>query len=177
MWCAVWSEAKVEKTTETYIKKILPEEAYDKCVCPRFEYLLKRHGSLILTDKPLYPGYVLIKTDEPERVLQILKSSGRFPVLNMEDFTEHFSSEETSMLDLLCSDNDMISLSIVRKNKDENGRSRAQFLSGPLKDAAEYVNNVDFVKRKAYLNVGYQLHFLYEGETREQLKTEKEVWG
>ncbi len=177
MWCAVKTDAVVEKTAETYIKSILPLELYTRCVAPQWEFIVKRHGKLFLSKRTYYTQYVLIKTDSPDEVFKVIQDSKRFPQLKRDDFMTHISEDEGKILDVICEHDDCVQLSFVKKTKDEAGRSRAKFISGSLLKVADHVKTVDFTKRKAYLREGFQMYFLYEGENREDLIVDEEYWN
>ena len=176
MWCAVETDAVVEKTAETYMKSILPPELYSRCVAPEWEFIVKRHGKLFLSKRAFFMHYVLVKTDNPEEVFKVIQDSKRFPLLKKDDYMTHVSEEEGKVLDLLCEEDDCVELSFVKKTKVEAGRSRAEFISGPITRVSEYVKKVDFTKRKAFLAGSLQMYFLYEGESREDLIEDEEYW-
>ena len=176
MWCVVKTEEPVERTAEIFIKSILPPEIYTRCVAPQGEFLVKRHGKLFLSRRTLYPHFVLIRTEEPDEVFRILKDSERFLLLIKDDFMTGISEAEGRILDVICEHDDLVELSLVKKTKDEAGRSRANFISGPLTKVAGHVKSVDFTKRKAYLQEGLQMYFLFEGESREDLVEDEEYW-
>nr|WP_297703737.1 transcription termination/antitermination NusG family protein [uncultured Butyrivibrio sp.] len=164
MLCIVYSGEDKELHTEQLIEKILSKDMYKRCFHPMQHMVMKRHGQLFVVARKLLPGYVFIETDYPDQVRDALDEAHIIPLFSNKEFVPYMSDEESKVFTSIIDEAGLVPLSVATTRKDENGRTRANFLSGPLSNIADKVTKVDFTKRKAYIDSGLSLFFTYDGE-------------
>lgn len=172
MWCVVYAGEGRERKTEEFIKGRLPESAYSRCfhLVQRLAY--RKQGRVAEVVRDCFPGYVFIETQKPDIVQKSLKGTLGHLLFSNSEFISSLDGKEEALLGLLCDSSGEIGLSVARLSVDgDNGRKKAQFLSGPLAKAADRVEYVDFHGRCArlggsFLNgkISLKLGFRFEDE-------------
>lgn len=143
------------------------------------------------TVKDLFPGYLFLRSEDPERVFFELKSVPKLSTL-LHDGDYNFvplNEQEKNFMDLICS----LSLTELRPDKDASSKltlpaslvrivpkqdlqpgeviipranpdEAMKVISGPLLQLAPYVSKVDYSNRKAILDVDiFGVHTMHVG--------------
>ncbi|MDD6489431.1 MAG: antiterminator LoaP [Clostridia bacterium] len=127
----------------------IPDTVLQKCFIPQCEEKKHIQGKWQIQKKILFPGYVFIVTDEPEKLQMYLKNingltkllgddEGIVPLTDSEiEFLKTFGGEEQ----------------IVRMSEGIIENSKVIIQSGVLKGWEAYIKKIDRHKRKAYLEL------------------------
>ena len=78
MWYVIQTVTGKEEELMLFIRTLLSREHFENCFMIRAEWLKRLGGEWQLQIRPLFPGYVFIETDEPERIYMELKGVPRF---------------------------------------------------------------------------------------------------
>ena len=150
MWFVIWTLAKSEEELKTKIDRDIPRNFYKSCFIPKRKELRKYRGEEKEVLVKLFPGYVFIDTEEPERIhlklrsekeyIKFLKSDDRFVPIEKweEDIIRHFTNEEG-----------IADLSLGIKESD----GKIKILSGPLKGMEDKITHIDRHKKKAKIKI------------------------
>lgn len=144
MWYVVWtstgSENKAKESIEGYVKR---------CFVPRKVVNIKRQGKWVITEKALFPGYLLVDTDDAEDLAVKLR--------NIEGFSQLLTTDK-KLFPLY--DNDEI---FVEKLYNEKGifdmsegyieGDHIKVTSGPLCGLEGLIKKIDRHKRLAQLEL------------------------
>ena len=130
MWYAIWTATGSERKLCSWIKDYVPDNLYEDCFVPLIEQNRKIKGEWKTTKKPLFPGYLFVKTDEMNirRIAQKLKRSELFAVILSTggEYTP-VSDDEIYVIDCACRNNGILGSSIGMIEGD-----KITILSGPL---------------------------------------------
>lgn len=97
MWYVIQTVTGKEEELMFFIRTLLSQERFENCFMIWAEWLKWLGGEWILQTRPLFPGYVFIETDEPERIYMELKGVPRFSRLlgnSKEEFIPVKEAEE-----------------------------------------------------------------------------------
>lgn len=144
MWYVVWtstgSENKAKESIEGYV---------NRCFVPRKVVNIKRKGKWVTTEKALFPGYLLVDTDDAEDLAVKLR--------NIEGFSQLLTTDK-KLFPLY--DNDEI---FVEKLYNEKGifdmsegyieGDQIKVTSGPLCGLEGLIKRIDRHKRLAQLEL------------------------
>jgi transcriptional antiterminator NusG len=132
------------------------KSAYIKCFTPRYESIYKSKGASNVEIKVLFPGYVFIITDTPDKLFYQLKSVTLFSNLlndgdkNGYEFLSMNKYDEELMENLLDGDaEDIVRISHVRKGAD----GRIATAKGPLSHYIERIVKTDYKNRRTFIEV------------------------
>lgn len=95
MWYVIQTVTGKEEELMLFIRTLLSREHFENCFMIRAEWLKRLGGEWQLQIRPLFPGYVFIETDEPERIYMELKSVPRFSKLLGSGRDEFIPVKET----------------------------------------------------------------------------------
>lgn len=150
-----------EEKTESHIRKILPDDAYDQCFHPTRLIRKKFHGTWVEIHEKLLPGYVFVTTEDAEKLYLCLK---RIPLLtkmlgrDMEYFVR-LSGQEENWLELLLKKNGQ--RDAAEKNEvglsqiDIQEGNEIRIVSGPLADMQGMVKKINLHKMIAEVEVPF----------------------
>ncbi|MDA3811011.1 MAG: antiterminator LoaP [Spirochaetaceae bacterium] len=147
---------------ETQIQKFIIEKMPDdvSVFCPMRELLIRKNGKTKKETKPLFPGYIFLKTEEVNAgILSSLKSiPGFFQVLPSNKNIKPIRQQDMHFLDSLFNKNYTAHLSKARF--DEN--DKIQIIEGPLKGKEGLIIKVDKRKGRAkiVINAFDKQHFV-----------------
>ena len=149
MWYVIWTETRTETVLKEEIENKLPKDLYKKCWLPEKKEQQKWNGEFIEVKKILFPGYLFIDTDSPEKVhLKIRKIKPNARVMKTgEEFTP-ISTEEEDIIRSITGDTGIVGIStgIIEEGK-------LKVIDGPLKGLEKYIIKIDRYKRKAWLKI------------------------
>lgn len=103
MWYVIQTVTGKEEELMLFIRTLLSREHFENCFMIRAEWLKRLGGEWQLQIRPLFPGYVFIETDEPERIYMELKGVPKFSRLlgNGKDEFVPVSEEEKQFLRMI----------------------------------------------------------------------------
>lgn len=78
MWYVIQTVTGKEEELMLFIRTLLSREHFENCFMIRAEWLKRLGGEWQLQIRPLFPGYIFIETDEPERIYMELKGVPRY---------------------------------------------------------------------------------------------------
>jgi len=162
MWCAIHVRDGEEKNTEDFVKNLLPESLNARCFHLTRSRRKKYKGKWQTVQEELFPGYVFIDTDEPDRVHRELKKAPRPKLLFSDDrYVSTLEQQESDFMRLVADRNGIIGLSTVRVVED----GRLKYLSGPLINIGDRVKKVNLHRRIAEVEASLmgQKQILYLG--------------
>lgn len=151
MWYVLQTLTGKEEELTRMIKTIVPYELYSDCFVAYYERVWRKQGKSVVHIERLFPGYVFIITDKPQKLFQQLKnvpamtkliSDGDFTFLSLE------KEEEIFLQDLLGEER-IIHLSYVKVN----GKGNVDVVSQPLRKYKSQVSRYQLKKRYAILNL------------------------
>lgn len=127
MWYVIQTVTGKEEELMLFIRTLLSREHFENCFMIRAEWLKRLGGEWQLQIRPLFPGYVFIETDEPERIYMELKGVPRFSRLlgsGKDDFIPVKEAEEKFLRAIMdCSEdysNAVVRLAVVKTDTDGN---------------------------------------------------------
>lgn len=144
-WYAVFVETGREHDVKKSLFKLVSDREL-KCLVPSRRVAERRKGRFEDSLKPLFPGYVLIRTNMDTTLHQTLRNTPRiYKVLTDQDhsWARIPENEMTPILKLL-QDGDVIDYSYVKVQNSE-----VCVLSGPMYGMEHLIRKVDKRKRRA----------------------------
>lgn len=146
MWCVVHVRDGGEEHIEDFVAGLLSENVSARCFHLIRGRRKKYEGQWHTVYEDLFPGYVFIDTDEPDRVYRELKKAPKPKLLFSDDeYVSTLEKHESDFMERLADRNGRIGISKVRIGAD--GRIRC--LSGPLEHMEDRVRRVNLHKRIA----------------------------
>ena len=169
MWCVVHVRDGEEKHTEDFVSNLLSESLNARCFHLKRSRKKKFEGQWQVVHENLFPGYVFVDTDDPDRVYRELKKAPRPKLLFSDDqYVSTLEQKESELLELMADKGGVIGISRVAV--DEGGTVR--FLSGPLKNVGDRVRKVSLHKRIAEIEASLmgEKQILYLGIEMEDMR-------
>lgn len=127
MWYVIQTVTGKEEELMLFIRTLLSREHFENCFMIRAEWLKRLGGEWQLQVRPLFPGYVFIETEEPERIYMELKGVPRFSRLlgsGKDDFIPVKEAEEKFLRAIMdCREdysNAVVRLAVVKTDIDGN---------------------------------------------------------
>ena len=149
MWCVV----QVRQGSEESIRRQCREKLSSGLVknCYVFYYEEKRHiqGEWVIHEKPLFPGYVFVVTEEADRLNdELVHIEGQTKLLENGDQAVSLSEAEIEFLKTFGGKKQTIEMSegVIEKSK-------IRIYSGPLVGKEKYIYRIDRHKRRAFLEL------------------------
>ena len=151
MWYAIWTQTGAERKLSSWINDFIPDSLYEECFVPLVEQNRKVKGEWKTRKKPLFPGYLFVKTDEArfrafagklkhtEQFAAILSTDGEFTPV---------SKEETYLIDNAYNNNGTLGSSIGMIEGD-----KIKILSGPLIGMEGAIKQINRHKRNATIEL------------------------
>ena len=146
MWCVVHVRDGGEGHTEDFVSGLLPESLHARCFHLIRSRRKKYEGQWQTVHEDLFPGYVFIDTDQPERVYRELKKTPKPKLLfSDEEYVSTLEKHESDFMEQLADRKGRIGIS----NVGIDGDGRIHYLSGPLLGMGNRVRRVNLHKRIA----------------------------
>lgn len=154
MWCVVQTVTGKEDQLIQMIQKKVPHKLYEDCFIAYYERIWRKQGKSIVHVERMFPGYVLILTEEPENLFLYLRqvpmmsnmlADGEYTFLSLED-------EEASFLEHILGEDHIARLSYIETGKGGSIR----YVSGPLKQYLDRVTRFQFKKRYAVVSLKWK---------------------
>nr|WP_154958140.1 antiterminator LoaP [Paenibacillus xylanexedens] len=161
-WYAIHVETGKEELVKSKIQKKLNYEC--SCLFPKRELMEKKNGVTKNVLKPMFPGYLLLRTDMNfETYYQLKDLTGVLRLLNNNkarhnpihdqesSYFQAISEDEIEVLNNLLDNNGVINFSTLIINNSE-----ITVKSGPLKNLEDKIIKIN--KRKKRAKVKIQIH-------------------
>ncbi len=146
MWCVVHVRDGGEEHTEELVAGLLPESINARCFHLTRSRRKKYEGQWQTVQENLFPGYVFIDTDQPDRVYLELKKTPKPKLLFSDDhYVSTLEQHESELMERLSDRKGRIGISRVRIGTD----GKIYYLSGPLTTIENMVRRVNLHKRIA----------------------------
>ena len=146
MWCVVHVKDGGEGQAEAFVAGLLPGELNARCFHLIRSRRKKYEGEWQTVYEDLFPGYVFIDTDQPEKVYKELKKTPKPNLLFSDDeYVSTLEEHETELMERLADRRGRIGISRVRIGTD----GKISYLSGPLLGMGNRVRRVNLHKRIA----------------------------
>ncbi len=162
MWCVIHVRDRGEQHAERLVAGLLPQSLDARCFHLTRNRKKKFQGKWQTVQEDLFPGYVFVDTDDPDRVYRELKKAPRPKLLFSNDqYVSTLEQKESELLELMADKGGVIGISRVAV--DEGGTVR--YLSGPLKNVGDRVRKVNLHKRIAEIEASlmWEKQILYLG--------------
>ena len=152
MWCVVHVKDKGELRMEDFVSGLLPHNLNARCFHLIRNRRMKFRGEWHTVQEDLFPGYVFIDTDEPDRVYKELKKAPRPKLLfSDDDYVSTLERHESDLMERLTDRRGVIGISKVHIRSDGTLR----YLSGPLSRMGFMVKKVNLHKRIAEIEAEF----------------------
>lgn len=133
LWYVIQTFTGREENLIRMVRKIVPQELYGECFVAYHEQLRCRQQQNQIHVERIFPSYVFVTTDEPDKLFFFLKNVPAMSKL-MSDGAFHFLPLETAEAQFLADimdKNHVIRLSYVATD----GRDHVTYVTGPLEAA------------------------------------------
>ncbi len=115
MWYVIQTQTGGEEKLVELIEKMIPKEYYDECFCMNRECVRKMEKGYEIFLRPLFPAYIFVVTDNPEKLFFELKRVPKLTKL-LSDQEETFfcvSEDEETFLKNVQNENHVVQRSLV----------------------------------------------------------------
>ena len=158
MLYVIQTESGKEIDTVTEIRKKISGDVCSEAFTIRYENILRRNGTYHINTRVLFPAYVFVNTDNPDRLFLELKKVLNLSVLLSDKSEKGYtffkvSDKEEELIRKLLNDNEdyTVTLSMVVYNsKKKINRS-----AGPLKYFLNMITEVDSRHRRAFVTMNF----------------------
>lgn len=139
-----------EKRVLALLKRNVSDDLLQECFIPQCETMKRHRGEWHRQVETLFPGYLVVLTDRPERLALELQGIPRFTrLLGNDDLFIPLNDREIAFFEAFTdAESRVIALS---EGITEGGR--AVILKGPLKGHEGMIKKIDRHKRLAYLEM------------------------
>lgn len=121
MWYVIQTVTGQEDVLKDMMQKIIPEEYYRECFYIKRECADKEGNGWRVYHSVLFPGYVFVDTDMPDKVYYSLKSVPKLTKLlkNEEEIFLGVSEEEREFLENIQSEGHLVRRSLVKLDEEK----------------------------------------------------------
>lgn len=149
MWYVVRTETGKEEAAANSVRSYAAPDAYERCFCPKREFLKKIEGRWMLQSKALFPGYFFVVSEQPERLFFDLKEVPQATRI-LGDDTYHFVplyEKEAAFYEQLFEESggEKVGVSVIAVEEDGGIRC----ITGALKTLEREIVKVNVRKRYA----------------------------
>lgn len=151
MWYAIWTATGSENKLCSWIADYIQDGLYEECFVPLLEQNRNEKGIWRSIRKPLFPGYLFVKTDEARigRFAEKLKKAEQFAVILTTDGDfSPVSDNEVFIIDKAYENSGVLGSSIGMIEGD-----RINILSGPLTGLECAIKHINRHKRIATIEL------------------------
>lgn len=149
MWYVVQVRSGLEEAICLQCRRLISDTVLVRCFVPYYKAKKKYQGKWHTEERILFPGYVFMITDHPERLyLELKKVSGLTKMLGTGDDIIPLTEEEVKFLKTFGREEQVVDMSEGIIENDT-----VKILKGPLKGREGFIKKIDRHKRKAYLEV------------------------
>lgn len=151
MWYAIWTTTGSERKLCSWIMDFISGDLYEDCFVPLVEQNRKVKGEWKIRKKPLFPGYLFVKTDESKirGFAERLKHADQFAVILSTDgeFTT-VSEEETYLIENAYNNSGTLGTSIGMIEGE-----KIKIVSGPMIGLEGSIRQINRHKRTATIEL------------------------
>ncbi len=152
MWCVVHVRDRNEEDTESFIEGLLQGRLNVRCFHLTRSRRKKYRGEWQTVHENLFPGYVFIDTDQPDKVYRELKKVPKPKLMFSDDeYVSTLEPQEFDLMKKLTDKNGHIGISTIKLV----GNGKIEYLSGPLVNIGDKVRRVNLHKRIAELETNF----------------------
>lgn len=150
MWYAVWVKTGEEEKVKMMCQ-MLELNVMEDCVIPRYQCMKRYGGAWHKEQELLYPGYLFVKSGQPEQLYKELKNIPEFTkILGDEEMLIPLYEHEIIFLEQ-CSRNQCV----VEMSYGYMIGDQIIITEGPLKDYKGEIKRIDRHKRLATLETSF----------------------
>jgi len=155
MWCVVHVKDRAEGNMEEFVSNLLPKSLNARCFHLTRNRRKKYRGQWQTVREDMFPGYVFIETDQPEKVYRELEKAPRPRLLFSDDeYVSALEQHESDFMEAISDKNGVIGISAVRVAGD----GAVSYLSGPLVKVGDRIRKVNLHKRVAEIEASLLGH-------------------
>ncbi len=144
MWYVIWTSTGSEKKA---LAGISDDPQTKRAFIPRRAVQIKRNGEWVKVEKPLFPGYLFVDTDEVESLAdEVRKIEGFNKILTVNKEFCPLYDRDADLIESLYGNGGLFDVSEGMIEGD-----RIIVTSGPLKGQEGLIKKIDRHKRLAYL--------------------------
>lgn len=144
MWYVIWTSTGFEKKAEKAVKGFSCQK---RCFVPRRAIQMKRNGAWETVEKPLFPGYFFVDTDDIEDlVIELRKVEGFNRVLTVDKKLFPLYGKDAELVENLSTRAGLFDMSEGIIEGDQ-----IKITSGPLMGQEGRIKKIDRHKRLAYI--------------------------
>ncbi len=150
MWYVIQVKSGEENNMKTLLDKLRVDGAYGKCFVPLFEDVRRSGGKCRIVFRRLFPGYIFVECDDPDRLFDILKGIPDFTRMlgtTEQDGQKLFipvGDEDRKFMETMFEDG-LMHISYVHMGK--NGR--IDKVAGPLANYRNHITKLELRHRMA----------------------------
>lgn len=148
MWYVIQVIAGQEHAIADLLERVIPQAMLEECFFPQYETEMKVRGTWVPCKKPMFPGYIIAVTDQPDALARELRRIPQFArVLSMGDVFVPLAAEEVALIGGFSSKgNRVVPMSHAIKDGD-----RVVVTSGPLVGCEGLIKQLNRSKSVAFL--------------------------
>ena len=144
MWYVIWTSTGSEEKAAESVREI---PCQTRCFVPRRAVQIRKSGEWIREEKPLFPGYFFVDTEDPEALSdEIRKLEGFNKLLTTEKKFSHVYGNDAELIENMYLKDGLFDFSEGIIEGDQ-----IIVTSGPLKGQEGRIKKIDRHKRLAYL--------------------------
>lgn len=150
MWYVIQVKSGEENDMKVLLDKLRVDESYGECFVPLFEDVRRSGGKCRIVFRRLFPGYIFVECDDPDRLFDTLKGLPEFTRLlgtTEEDGQKVFipvGDEDREFMETMFEDG-LMHISYVHMGK--NGR--IDKVAGPLANYRNHITKLELRHRMA----------------------------
>lgn len=146
MWYVIWTSTGMEEKTAQAVRDLACQS---RCFVPRRRVQIRRKGEWIFTERPIFPGYLFVDTEDIDTlVLELWKMEGFHAVLAVEKKYYPLSDEDAVLTEKLYESEGVLDVSQGMIEGDT-----ITVTSGPLQGREGMIRRIDRHKRMAYIEI------------------------
>lgn len=149
MWYVIQVRTGNEEKIRIQCEKLIDRAVLRRCFLPYYESMRRYQGSWHKEQKILFPGYVFLVSEKPERLfLELKRVVGLAKMLGVGEDVVALSREEIEFLCAMGREEQIVEMSVGIMEG-----SRVRVLEGPLQGREGLICRVDRHRRRAYLEI------------------------
>ncbi len=160
MWCAVHVKDGEEARAEAFVSGLLPSDLNARCFHLTRDRRKKYGGEWQTIHEKLFPGYVFITTDQPEKVHRKLKQAPKPRLLfSSDECVSMLREQEADFMERITGDDKSCGFGRIAVSKVKvTEAGGVECLSGPLLNVGGMVRKIDLHKRIAEVEADFMGH-------------------
>lgn len=149
MWYVMQVRTGTEENIRCQCQRLISSNVLERCFIPYYQQKKRFQGEWHIQERILFPGYVFLITQNPEKLVNGLrKVIGLTKLVGTGDEIVPLVQEEIDLLMKIGTDKQLVEMSSGIIEND-----RVQILAGPLMGMEGNIRRIDRHKRTAYLEI------------------------